>query len=94
MQQVDFSQKVILSEDVLIQTLSEEAVLLNIASEEYFGLDEIGTSMITALTEAESIEGAFQQLLEEYEVEAEILQKDLLQFIETLKEHGLVQVTG
>lgn len=87
------SQKVSLAEDVLIQELSGESVLLNIDSEQYFGLDEVGSRMLSVLTESESIQAANDILLQEYEVEPTQLEKDLLELIEKCVKHGLVKVT-
>ena len=87
------SQKVSLAEDVLIQELSGESVLLNIDSEQYFGLDEVGSRMISVLNESDSIQAANDILLQEYEVEPAQLQQDLLELIEKCVAHGLVKVT-
>ncbi|MGK7927184.1 MAG: PqqD family protein [Spirulina sp.] len=88
------TQKVSLAEDVLIQDLAGESVLLNLESEEYFGLDEVGTRMLAVLNESESIQAAYRVLLAEYEVDGIQLKQDLLELIEQLSEHGLVKVTG
>jgi hypothetical protein len=87
------TQKVSLVKDVLIQDLFGESVLLNLQSEEYFGQNEIGTRMLSVLKESQSIEVAYDTLLEEYEVEPEQLQQDLLNFVEKLVNYGLVEVT-
>ncbi|MDB9313334.1 PqqD family protein [Spirulina sp. CS-785/01] len=92
MQPFELTDKVSLAEEVLLQELAGESVLLNLASESYFGLDDVGTRMLTVLQASESIQGAYEQLLMEYEVEAEPLKEDLLSFIEMLREHGLVVV--
>lgn len=86
------TQKVSLAEDVLIQELSGEYVLLNIESEQYFGLDEVGSRMISVLNESDSIQAANDILLQEYEVEPDQLQQDLLELIEKCVAHGLVEV--
>ncbi len=88
------TQKISVPQDVLFQDLAGESVLLNLQSEKYFGLDDVGTQMWQALTEAESIQAAYDMLLAEYDVEPEQLQQDLDNLIENLVEHGLVEVTG
>jgi hypothetical protein len=40
---VDLFTTVVPSPEVLVQELEGEAVLLNLASERYFGLDDVGT---------------------------------------------------
>ena len=79
-------------EGVLYREIAGESVLLNLGSESYFGLDEVGTRMWAALTTAPSIEAAYQGLLEEFEVDAETLRSDLSAFIARLAQAGLVAV--
>lgn len=90
---IEFAQRVLPVEDVLIQHLEKEAVLLNLDNEAYYGLDDVGTRIFAALQEANSIESAYQQLLEEYEVEPETLKKDLSDFIEKLLAQGLIRLS-
>jgi hypothetical protein len=66
---------------VLIRELGNEAVLLDLESEEYFGLDEIGATMWKALTTASSVEEAYDSLLEEFDVPPDILHEDLNELI-------------
>ena len=86
-----FLGKVVVPESVLVRELSGEAVLLNLNSEMYFGLDEIGYRMWTALTTSDSIGAAFEQLLTEYEVEPEELRQSLDALIGQCIEQGLLQ---
>jgi hypothetical protein len=78
-------------ETVLVRQLGNESVLLNLDSEAYFGLDEVGTRMWAALEQTGSTQGAFELLLEEFEVEPERLRSDLAAFLERLVEAGLVE---
>jgi hypothetical protein len=78
--------------NVLAREIRGESVLLNLDSECYFGLDEVGTGMWKALTSQPSIDAAVAALLAEYEVTAEELRRDLLQFVGKLADAGLVDV--
>ena len=62
-----FSRRVVVPESVLVRELSGEAVLLNLDSGMYFGLEEIGYRMWTVLTTSECIGVAYEQLSSEYE---------------------------
>ena len=77
---------------VLVRQLGNESVLLNLESEAYFGLDEVGTRMWAALEHTASLQQAFEVLADEYEVEPEQLRADLARFVEQLAESGLVEV--
>jgi len=84
--------KITVPDGVLVRELAGESVLLNLNSESYFGLDEVGTCMWAALATSPSIEIAFDTLLAEYEVEPERLRVDLHNFIQKLVELGLIHV--
>jgi len=89
---VQFERRVVLVNDVLMRELEQESVILNLNSECYFGLDEIGTRMLNVLIGSESIEHAYEALLAEYEVEPQQLRGDLGTLVEKLLERGIVQI--
>ena len=89
---ISFSERLILPPDVLISNVQGESVLLNLNSERYFGLDEVGTRMLSVLTTSNSIQTAYEALLDEYDVENEALRHDLADLIDRLVDQGLVEV--
>jgi Coenzyme PQQ synthesis protein D (PqqD) len=91
MMEITFSQRIAAPDDVLIQMLDGEAVLLNLDTESYFGLDEVGARMWTLLTESDSIQTAYEALLKEYDVTPEQLRADLIGLIDRLAEQGLIK---
>lgn len=90
---IAFADRVHVPEHVLVRFLDKESVLLNIETERYFGLDETGTRMWQLVTAAPNIDTAYQQLLDEYDVEAELLRVNLSELIGRLIENGLLQIT-
>jgi Coenzyme PQQ synthesis protein D (PqqD) len=89
---ISFDQRVSLPTDVLISRVQDESVLLNLDSERYFGLDEVGTRFMTLLTTSATIQAAYEVLVEEYDVDAAVLRQDLSEMLEKLLEQGLVKV--
>ena len=89
---VSFMDRVVVPSHVLVRFLDKESVLLNIETERYFGLDETGTRMWQLVTAAAKIEVAYQQLLEEYDVQPEMLRENLTDLLARLVENGLLQV--
>lgn len=87
-----FSSKVCARPDVLVNCVEGESVLLNLASESYFGLDEVGTRMWGVLTTSPSIQSAYDSLLTEYDVSADQLRQDLDGLVQTLLDNGLVEL--
>jgi len=90
---VSFSDRVRVPDDVLISNVQEEAVILNLDSERYFGLDDVGTRFLSALTTSDSIEDAYKRLRSEYDVDSEALRHDLIALVENLIEQGIVQIS-
>jgi Coenzyme PQQ synthesis protein D (PqqD) len=87
---VAFTERVMVPPHVLVRRLDRESVLLNVQTERYFGLDETGTRMWQAVTEAPSIEFAAGRLLEEFDVTPELLRADLMELLSRLVENGLL----
>jgi hypothetical protein len=85
-------RRIEIPQDVLVRELQGESVLLNLESESYFGLDEVGTRMFRALAATGRVEAAFEALLSEYEVEPESLRADLGEFVDRLAAAGLLRV--
>ena len=90
---MSMSSKVTVPPDVLINQIDGESVILSLATESYFGLDETGTRMWIVLTTSESIQQAYDTLLGEYSVDADTLRRDLDDLLGRLLEKGLVQVS-
>jgi hypothetical protein len=86
-----FQQSFHVPQGVLVRELAGESVLLNLNTEAYFGLDEVGTRMWKVLTgQGQSAEAALAALLGEYEVEESKLRADMEGFIQRLLELGLL----
>ena len=79
-------------QDVLVRQLGDESVLLNLHNESYFGLDEVGTRMWAALMDESTIEAAYRNLADEFEVSAEQLRHDLSKLVTDLLDAGLIEV--
>ena len=59
---ISFTDRVVVPDGVLISQLQEESVILNLDSERYYGLDDVGTRFLTVLTTSESIQAAHEKL--------------------------------
>jgi Coenzyme PQQ synthesis protein D (PqqD) len=81
-----------LSPEVLFRELEGEAVLLDLRSQRYFGLDEVGTRIWQLLSELGRREGVLERLLEEFEVDRQTLARDLEGFLARLETAELIEV--
>jgi hypothetical protein len=87
-----FSSRVTTSPDVLLRIIGDEAVILNLKSELYLGLDPIGTRIWTVLQGAPSIQAAHASLLDEFEVEPERLRQDMERLLDQMLAQGLIEL--
>ena len=81
-----------LSPDVISQEVSGETVLLDLESENYFGLDEVGTRIWQLIKETNELQSIFDTLLEEYNVSEQRLQLDLTTLLTEIEDLGLVKL--
>jgi hypothetical protein len=89
---VPFTNRAAAPTHVMVRYLDRESVLLNLETEQYFGLDETGTRMWQLVTASPNIDAAYQELLEEFDVEPELLRANLVELLGRLVESGLLQV--
>ena len=87
-----FSSRVNTAPDVMLRVIGEEAVILNLKSELYLGLDPVGTRMWMVLHGATSIQAAYELLLAEFEVEPERLRRDMDNLLDQMLEQGLIEL--
>ena len=77
---------------VVMRELEGEAILLNLETEAYFGLDEVGTRIWTELVASPDVERACEVLQEEFEVEPSVLRGDVERLAAELLEKGLLKL--
>ena len=80
------------SENVIARTIGDETVLLNIDTEAYFGLNEVGSVVWQSLNngplDTQSIVNA---VTENFDVERTLAAADVSALLATLLDQGLVQ---
>ena len=89
---MDLNKTIIFADTVFAQEVDGEMVLLDMESENYFGLDEVGTSIWQAMKDDADLDTVFAALLAQYEVHEDVLKSDLLNFVDRLQASGLVKV--
>lgn len=85
-------RRVTVPQGVMFRDLDGEAVVLDLESGRYFGLNETGTRMWLLLQEHGAVEPALQAMLAEYDVTEERLRSEMLSFVDTLTSQRLLEV--
>lgn len=83
---------VVCSDDNLHCDLRGEAVVLNLKSGTYFGLNPLGARIWQLIQEPARVSDVHRQLLEEYEVERTQCEAELLSFLKQLQANNLITV--
>lgn len=78
--------------DQVSSDLGGEAVILNMKTGIYHGLNEIGAKIWDLIEQPKTVKEIQNLLLEEYEVEPEICKNDLLALLKNLQAAGLIEV--
>jgi hypothetical protein len=89
---VNLDQRITLSPRVISQEVSGETVILDLESENYFGLDAVGTRIWQLIGEHGDLRRIVTTLLEEYEVEEAQLLTDLETLITDAAGRGLISL--
>lgn len=86
------SRTATISDKAITQEVGGETVILDLGSEQYFSLDQVGTQvwqlLKSGLSEAEVVE----TLLAEYEVDEATLSRDVSQLMTSLADAGLISL--
>ncbi len=82
---------VAIGDAVLFQELEDEVVLLNMSSQQYYGLNDVGASMWKSLMEVRNVATAGDLLSKEYAVEPAVLRADLETLVRDLLKAGLLK---
>lgn len=69
--------RVAVPEDVVVRDLADEAILLDLDTGNFFGLDVVGTRIWHLLAEYRSTEAIVPLILQEFDVDERELRRDL-----------------
>ncbi|MBW4630357.1 MAG: PqqD family peptide modification chaperone [Iphinoe sp. HA4291-MV1] len=86
------SSIVVAAVEQISSDLGGEAVILNLKSGVYHGLNEVGSRIWNLIQQPKEVKDIKQTLLEEYGVESEVCMRDILALLEELKAVELVKV--
>ncbi|BAZ11054.1 hypothetical protein NIES4071_28790 [Calothrix sp. NIES-4071] len=88
------SSVIVASSEQISSDLGEEAVILNLKSGVYHGLNEVGASIWKLIQEPLTIKEIEHKLLEEYNVEPEQCQSDLIALLSDLLAAELIVINN
>jgi hypothetical protein len=73
--------------------LGDESAILNMKNSVYYGLNPVGAQIWNLLRRPRSVRELRDAILDEYEVEPQQCERDVLDLLEQMKSEGLVEVS-
>jgi hypothetical protein len=91
---MNLNQTATISDQIIFQVVADESVLLDLASENYLGLDEVGTRIWQLINDGETMRSVVATLLDEYDTDEDTLVRDLDNLLGDLQTQGLIKLVG
>ena len=92
MEMISERSTVVVTKDQVSCDLSGEAAILNLKTSTYFGLNTVGASIWNLIQEPRKVSEIRDAILEEYDVEPDRCETDLLALLQELLEKELIEV--
>jgi L-fucose isomerase-like protein len=91
-QQIVNSSIIVATSEQISSELSDEAVILNLKTGVYHGLNEVGARIWSLIQEPKTVADVKDTILSEYQVEPEVCATDLMNLLQNLLAAGLINV--
>ena len=85
---------VIQIEDIVASDIDDEKVMMSVEKGQYYSLDPVGSRIWELLDKPVKVTDLIDALLLKYDVDRETCERDVLAFLEELREDGILQVEG
>ena len=90
---VTFDARLSVSDAAMAQELGGEIVILDLASEQYFGLNAVGARVWELLVRKQDVRSIHKTLCDEFDAAPIQIERDLLALLQRLTDAGLVKAT-
>ena len=87
---MDIDTQFTIPPQVMSRLVGDETVLLDLASGMYFGLEGVGNSIWESISAGRSLAETAKSIVAEYDVDEEQARADVIEFVTTLLECGLL----
>lgn len=77
---------------VMVQSVDDETLLFDSATELFFSLNDTGAMMWEVMADHNDLSDVLAELVEAYDVESQVIENDLEVFVGLLAEQGLVSI--
>ena len=92
METISERSTIIVTKDQVSADLSGEAAILNLKTSTYFGLNTVGASIWKLIQEPKTVSQIRDAIIQEYDVEPDRCEHDILELLQELSKHGLIEI--
>ena len=90
---MDGSTMLRMPDTVSMRTVRDEVVMLDMASEQYYGLNAVGACVLEAVISGADLDGAITAVIDRFDAPEDRIRVDVLGLVEDLVATGLLIVT-
>jgi hypothetical protein len=90
----DNSKIVVSNQQVAGGLVDGDVAILNLSDGVYYGLNAVGGRIWSLIQQPTTVHAVEEILLQEYDVDPDICHKELLDILEDLADHGLIEVNN
>lgn len=91
---IQVTDSVVVAEQQVSAPLGDETIILHMDDGVYYGLDPVGTRIWDLLQRPRVVSEIRDRIVEEYDVEPERCEEDLIDLLQQLTDRRLVRITG
>jgi hypothetical protein len=78
----------------IVTDMDGEKLMMNVQRGKYYNLGEIGGTIWDLIQTPVTVKSLVQDLLENFSVEEEVCQGQVIEFLKTLNKEGLIRITS
>ncbi len=90
--ELSLNSTVSIAQDVVSCDLVEEAAILNLKDGVYYGLNPVGARIWNLIQKPMKVNDILEVLVDEYDVEKDVCQSDLMELLKQLLDKELVKI--
>lgn len=91
---LSLSTIIVKKSELLESSVDDETILLSIANSKYYGMDPVASCIWSLLEKPISVSDIISFLLKEYDVAREACENDAFEFLKSLADEGLIDITN
>lgn len=90
---VSMSSSIVVAKEQVSSSLGDEVAILHLRAGKYYGLNAMGARIWSLIQKPRIVEEVRDVLVNEYDVQPERCERDLLALLQELADEGLIELT-